>query len=156
MVLFGLCILKCFRNWDACLPFAHEYLEYGTDNYVLRAILRVLGVISRWCGFGREMQGSSAQSMYVVHPAPMGDMIKGCLESSSGPWEYLLHHLCVQKVSRTCDVVNGTKTQVIQLADSAEQWMLFPMFCQPSFYQAFDLCSSCIPQAWPHSWCRAE
>lgn len=31
---FRLCILKCFRNWDACLSFAHEYHECGTNNYV--------------------------------------------------------------------------------------------------------------------------
>lgn len=65
MVLLGLCIFKCFRNWDACLSFACEY-EYSTNNYVLRAVLRVLRVFSRYCGFGRAMQGCSAQSMCVV------------------------------------------------------------------------------------------
>lgn len=74
-------------------------------------------MISRWCGFGREMQGSSAQTVCVVHPAVMGDVVKECLESSSGPREYLLHHPSAQKVSRRCDGVKGTKTQVLQLAD---------------------------------------
>lgn len=117
MVLFGLCILKCFRNGDVCSSFTHEYHEYGKNNYVLRAILRVLGVISRWCGFGREMQGSSVQSVYLVHLAAMGAVVKGCLESSSGPQESLFCHPCAQKASRTCDVVNGAKTQVLQLTD---------------------------------------
>lgn len=57
-------------------------------------------MISRQCGFGREMQGSLAQSVSVVHPAATGDVVKGCLGSSSQPRKYLLHHPSAQKASR--------------------------------------------------------
>lgn len=86
-------------------------------------------MISRWCGFGREMQGGSAQSMYVLYPGLMGDVVKGCLGSNSGPGEHLLHHPCAQKASRTCDVVNGTETQVLQLADRKKHPLPCTLFC---------------------------
>lgn len=91
----------------------------------------VLGVISGWCRFSGEKQGSCARSMDVI-PAGMGDA-ETLPEEQLGPMAMPVPPLCAPKAPRTGGAVHSTRTQRSSWLRSSQGSALGP--AKPDFME---------------------